>query len=87
MESGEDERVGLRLRGLGYSRARRRMVKAVAAWAGPARASVARGQKVACLGKGDAAGACPWSNGASSGQNAACASACGYDSRPRATCF
>lgn len=37
MESGEDERVGLRLRGLGYSRARRRMVKAVAAWAGPAR--------------------------------------------------
>lgn len=52
MESGEDERVGLRLRGLGYSRARRRMVKAVAAWAGSARTSVARGQKVACLGKG-----------------------------------
>lgn len=52
MESGEDERVGLRLRGLGYSRAWLRMVKAVAAWAGSARTSVARGQKVACLGKG-----------------------------------
>lgn len=52
MESGEDERVGLRLRGLGHSRAWLRMVKAVAAWAGSARTSVARGQKVACLGKG-----------------------------------
>ena len=56
MESGEDERVGLRLRGLGHSRARHRMDKVVAAWAGSARTSVARGQKVACLGKGGRGG-------------------------------